>query len=98
MPMLARQTVEQQADSAKRSEKPTSVLMFNQIADFLWTSDEPSARGYFTEAFKVAQERFREKAMNRCSGENDFTARDYRFEVIRAIAKFDGEWAKNFRK
>jgi tetratricopeptide (TPR) repeat protein len=94
--MLARQTVEQQADFSKTlGETDQRVNVLIKIADFLWTSDEPSARGYFTEAFKVAQERFREKGNEPLvQGKMILRRVDYRFEVVRAIAKYDGEWAK----
>jgi len=94
--MLARQIVEQQADFSKTlGETDQRVNVLIKIADFLWTSDEPSARGYFTEAFKVAQERFREKGNEPLvQGKMILRRVDYRFEVVRAIAKYDGEWAK----
>lgn len=93
---LARQIVEQQADFSKTlGETDQRVNVLIKVADFLWTSDQESARSYFAEAFKVAQERFREKGNEPVRTGNMILRRvDYRFEVVRAIAKYDGEWAK----
>ena len=93
---LARQIVEQQADFSKTlGETVRRVNVLIQVADFLWTSDQESARSYFAEAFKVAQERFREKGNEPLvQGRMILRRVDYRFEVVRAIAKYDGEWAK----
>lgn len=93
---LARQIVEQQADFSKTlGETDQRVNVLIKVADFLWTSDQESARSYFAEAFKVAQERFREKGNEPVRTGNMILSRvDYRFEVVRAIAKYDGEWAK----
>jgi hypothetical protein len=91
--VLARQTDEQQVNFSKTLvELDRRFNVINQNVRFLLTSDEPVARGYLTKGFKVAQERFREKG-------NDLLVRskmilrrvDYRFEFVRAIAKFDGE-------
>ncbi len=93
---LARQIVEQQADFSKtleETDKRIEVLI--KVADYLWAADRESARGYFAEAFKVAQERFREKGNEPLVKGNMILSRvDYRFEVIRAIAEYDAVWAK----
>lgn len=93
---LARQFVEQQADFSKtlgKTDQRINVLI--KVADFLWSSDRESARAYFAEAFKVAQERFREKGNEPLVEGGMILKRfDYRFEVVRAIAKYDSVWAK----
>jgi hypothetical protein len=93
---LARQIVEQQADFSKTLEQTDQrINVLIKIADFLWISDQESARNYFAEAFKVAQERFREKGNEPLvQGRMILRRVDYRFEVVRAITKHDGEWAK----
>lgn len=65
----------------------------------MWKFDEPTARGYFTEAFKVANDRFGElgfeqKKMGDKERSITVTQPDYRMDVVRAIAQKDGEWAK----
>ncbi|MCA1638554.1 MAG: hypothetical protein LC768_09510, partial [Acidobacteria bacterium] len=57
--------------------------------------DPESARTYLAEAFKFAQERFREKGNEpKITGNMILERTDYRFEVIETIAKYDAEWAK----
>src|SRR5688572_11772857 len=72
------------------------VRILVRSADFLWKPDQPTARVYFTEAFKVASDHFAEKGFEERQekGGLSIIAPDYRFEVVRAIAKRDGEWAK----
>jgi RNase P subunit RPR2 len=93
---LARQLVEQQADFSKSiadNDKRINVLI--KVADYLWSLDQESARKYFTEAFQVAQNRFREKGTEPVkSGKMILSRIDFRFEVIRAVAKHDGEWSR----
>lgn len=94
--LLARQMVEQQAEASKsvvETDKRVNILL--RVADFLWISDEATARKYFAEAFQIAQERFREKGIEK-KEEKGLTIQlsDYRFNVISAIAKRDAEWAK----
>ncbi len=94
--MLARQIVEQQADFSKTlGETDQRVNVLIRVADFLWISDEESARRYFVEAFQVAQDRFREKGFETKESKGLYMPQpDYRFDVIRAVAKRDAEWAK----
>jgi len=93
---LARQIVEQQADFSKTlGETDQRVNVLIRVADFLWISDEESARRYFAEAFQVAQDRFREKGFEKKENKGLTTIQpDYRFNVISAVAKRDAEWAK----
>ncbi len=61
----------------------------------MWKADEETSRRYFTEAFQVARERFREKGNEPLITGNMILRRiDYRFEVINVIAARDAEWAK----
>ncbi|MDQ3323627.1 MAG: hypothetical protein M3525_14515 [Acidobacteriota bacterium] len=93
---LARQLIEQQADFSRtlgETDRRANVLI--KVADFLWTGDEEAARRYFTEAFEVAQNRFREKGLEKSDNKGLISYKpDYRFMVIEAIAKRDAQWAK----
>lgn len=93
---LARQIVEQQVDFSKTLDETNQrVNVLIRVADFLWTSDQESARRYFAEAFQVAQDRFREKGFEKKENKGLTTMQpDYRFDVIKAVAKRDSEWAK----
>ncbi len=99
-PNFARQLVEQQVSDGKTvedTEKRIKILL--RSADFLWKFDEESARKYFAEAYSVAEKRFAEKGFEDKkfdSGKNtlSFKLPDFRTEVIRAITKKDGDWAK----
>ena len=78
-----------------RSETDKRIRILTRSADFLWKPDQPTAREYFAEAFKVASDRFVEKGIEKKSDKGLTTyLPDYRFEVVRAIAKRDAEWAK----
>ena len=64
--LLARQLVEHQADFSKTlGETDQRINVLIKVADFLWTSDQETARRYFAEAFQVAQDRFKEKGLER---------------------------------
>ncbi len=98
---FARILVEQQVADGKSvedTEKRIKILL--RSADFLWKFDEETARQYFAEAYSVAEKRFGEKGFEEKklgSNEAGFATvklPDYRTEVIRAIAKKDGDWAK----
>ncbi len=97
----ARQFVEQQAIESKsttESDKRINILI--RVADYLWEKDSESARKYFAEAFKLAQDRFKEKGIKNTSTvkfliENE---PDYRFSVIRAVSKRDAELAKKMNE
>lgn len=99
-PEFARILVEQQVSESRTVEETDKrVKILLRAADFLWKFDEPTARKYFTEAFQVANERFKEKGFeDKKIGDKErgLTSQmpDYRLEVIRAIAKKDGEWSK----
>ena len=95
-PDFAKFLVDQQvAESKSVPETDKRIRILTRSADFLWKFDQPTAREYFTEAFKVANDRFNEKGFEKRTEKGwTFTSPDYRFEVIRAIAKRDGDWAK----
>ncbi len=94
--LLARQLIEQQADFSKtlgETDQRTNVLI--KVADYLWTSDEESARRYFAEAFQVAQNRYHEKGFEKSESKGFIAPKpDYRFMVIEAIARRDAQWSK----
>ncbi len=94
---LARQLIEQQADFSKTlDETDQRVNVLIKVADYLWTADQTAARRYFTEAFQIAQDRFREKGLEKPDYSKGIIEDkpDYRFKVIEAIAKRDAQWAR----
>ncbi len=100
-PVFARQLVEQQvADGKSVEDTEKNIKILLRSADFLWKFDEETARKYFAEAFSVAEKRFSEKGFEdkkineSKAGFATMRMPDFRTEVIRAIAKKDGDWAK----
>jgi len=95
---FAKLLVDQQvSESRSVAETDKRVRILTKSADFLWKFDQPRAREYFTEAYKVASERFKEKGFERKEygrGQIYESLPDYRFEVLRSIAKHDGAWAR----
>lgn len=94
---FARLLVEQQVTDSKTVEETDKrVKILLRSADFLWKFDEETARKYLTEAFQTANERFKEKGFEdkRLPIGTLKLMPDLRLEVVRAIAKKDGEWAK----
>ena len=93
---LARQLIEQQTDFSNiigETDKRINVLI--KVADFLWTSDEETARRYFADAFKFAQDLYHDKDIEKSENRSLVSSQpDYRFKVITAIAGHDGQWAK----
>lgn len=94
---FARSLVDQQVSGSRsvpETEKRISIL--TRSGDFLWKFDEPRAREYFIEAYKVATDRFNEKGFERKEYGGGIFAElpDHRFEVLRAIAKHDAIWAR----
>ena len=89
--------VEQQVlESRSVQETDRRIRILIRAADFLWTFDQPTARQYFTEAFKIAGDRFKEKGFEKeqLAKESFRQLPDYRFEVIRALMTKDPEWAR----
>ncbi|MBP9108738.1 MAG: hypothetical protein KBF83_04195 [Pyrinomonadaceae bacterium] len=102
-PKMAQMLVEQQvAESKSVTARPKRIKILLRSADFLWPLDQPTARGYFIEAFTNAKEHFAEKGFEKAnlknsSGSTTFTLLpDLRSDVIRAVAKRDPELAKKF--
>jgi hypothetical protein len=95
---FAKLLVDQQvAESRSVVETDKRVRILTKSADFLWKFDQPRAREYFAEAYKVATERFKEKGFERVEyGRGNISVQlpDYRLEVLRAIARHDGAWAR----
>lgn len=93
----ALQLVEQQAIESKsmtESDKRINILI--RVADYVWSKNNESSRKYFLEAFKLASVRFTEKGLVNTSTEK-FSFKsdpDYRFIVLRAVAKRDPLWAR----
>jgi hypothetical protein len=94
---FARNLVEQQANESKNIEATNKRLkILTSVAEFLWKTDEPTARKYLAEAFGFADSRFKEKGFEKKKIGANITVsdKDYRFEVINFIGKYDIAWAK----
>lgn len=94
---FAKFLVDQQvAESRSVMQTDKRVRILIRSGDFLWKPDQPAARAYFSEAFKVATDHFAEKGFEKRQEKSGLIIQepDYRFEVVRSIAKKDGEWAK----
>ena len=94
---FARFLVDQQvSESRSVAETDKRIRILTKSADFIWKFDQPKAREYFAEAFKVATDRFNEKGFERKEYGGGISSQlpDYRFEVLRSIAKHDGAWAR----
>lgn len=97
---FAQLLVEQQVMESKSVVEPIKrIKILIRSADFLWKFDQPKARGYFGEAYKMANDRFKETGFeSKEVGEKGkgmtSILPDQRMEVIGAIAKRDAVWAK----
>jgi hypothetical protein len=94
---FARNLVEQQANESKNIESTNKRLkILTSVAEFLWKSDEPNARKYLAEAFEFADSRFKINGFEKKKIVENWTTtdKDYRFEVINFIGKYDIAWAK----
>ncbi|HMO82506.1 MAG TPA: hypothetical protein PKD24_17155 [Pyrinomonadaceae bacterium] len=80
--------------AVREPEKRIRILI--RSADFVWPFAETDARDYFTEAYKAAVAHYREKGIEDKTPSRGLMipGTDYRFEVVRAIAKRDGAWAR----
>lgn len=59
---FAKLLVQQQVMEGKSVTDPVKrIKILNRSADFLWPFDEPTSRSYFAEAWKLADDRFKEK-------------------------------------
>lgn len=98
-PEYSRLLVAQQAAESKMVEATDKrVRILLRASEFLWKLDESHARKLFQEAFETAEARFKEKGFESkkigATGMARMNIPDYRMEVVAAIAKRDGEWAK----
>ncbi len=97
---FAQLLVQQQVMESKPVAEPVKrIKILLRSADFLWKLDQPTARSYFSEAWKMADDRFKETGFEKKEpGEKNkgfvTVLPDQRMEVIRAIAKRDSVWAK----
>ena len=97
---FAQLLVQQQVmESGTVAEPVKRIKILIRSADFLWKFDQPTARSYFAEAWKMADARFKETGYERKTPEGKKAGivthlPDQRMEVIRAIAKRDSVWAK----
>lgn len=95
---FAQLLVQQQVMEGRSVTDPVKrIKILNRSADFLWPFDEPTARSYFAESWKMADDRFKEAGFETKKSTTSTIVTllpDQRMEVIRAIAKKDSEWAK----
>jgi len=94
---FARILVEQQViESSSITDSVKRIKILLRSAEFLWKLDQPTARGYFSEAYKIAEARFKETGHEEKKSDKGLFSLlpDQRMEVIRAIANIDPEWAK----
>jgi hypothetical protein len=96
-PQMAGLLIDQLAADSKtidQTDKRINVLI--KVADFLWAPDVEAARPLFAEAFQIARDRYKEKGLESSTAKSGLitSAPDYRFQVIRAIAKRDSKWAR----
>lgn len=72
------------------------IKILLRSADFLWKLDQPTARTYFSQAWKLADDRFKEIGFERKEHSKATSEQlpDQRMLVLKAIAKHDREWAK----
>lgn len=90
--LLVQQVV---AESRTVAETDKRIKMLIRSAEFLWRSDPQTARDHLAEAYKVASDRFKEKGFEKKDRDGSMAlVPDHRFEVIRAIAPKDPEWAR----
>ena len=89
---------QQVSESRSVSDPGKRIKILIRSAEFLWRHDEPTAREHFANAYNLAATHFREKGIEERRLENAGGLRsfvqDHRLEVIRAIAKLDGVWAR----
>ncbi|MCW5958604.1 MAG: hypothetical protein KIS76_00470 [Pyrinomonadaceae bacterium] len=93
----ARQMVEQQAiESRSISDLEKRINILIRVAEFLWEKDNESARTYFSDAFKLAVDRFAETGVRNISKSQFLLERekDYRFIVANKVLRKDPEWGK----
>ncbi len=90
--LLVQQVV---AESRTVAETDKRIKILIRSAEFLWRSDQQSARDYLAEAYKVASDNFKEKGRETKDRAGTISpVSDHRFEVIGAIAAKDPQWAR----
>lgn len=95
---FAESLVEQQVSESKSVVEPVKrIKILIRSAEFLWKLDQPTARAYYTEAWKMADDRFKQVGFEEKKSTDTRLLEnlpDQRMEVIRSIAKNDPEWAR----
>ncbi len=94
---FAESLVEHQVLESKSVVEPVKrIKILLRSADFLWKLDPVTARTYFAEAWKMANDRFKETGFEQQKTEKGMITRlpDQRMEVITAVSKHDAEWAR----
>lgn len=94
---FALQLVQQQVlESKSVVEPPKRIKILLRSANFLWKFDEPTARSYFAEAFKAADDLFKESGLESKPNAQGLMipSTDHRIAVLNAIARKDAGWAK----
>jgi hypothetical protein len=96
---LATQLVRQQVrESSTITANDKQIRILIRSADFLWKYDEPAAREYYADAFKRAEEEYKEtggRPKPRPGINPGFVepSPDHRMDVIRSVASRDPSWA-----
>lgn len=87
---------QQVTESRAVREIPKRVRILIRSAEFAWKIDEPAAREYFTEAYKLSVDDFNENGFRSSETKDGLLTQhpDMRFEVVRAIAKRDSKWTQ----
>lgn len=94
---FAQLLVESQVMESKPIDDPVKrIKILLRSADFLWKLDQPTARTYFSQAWRLADDRFKEIGFERKEHSKATSEQlpDQRMLVLKAIAKHDREWAK----
>ena len=97
---FAQLIVQQQVMESKSVVEPAKrIKILLRSADFLWKLDQPTSRSYFAEAYKTADDSFKEtgyetKTLGGKSAALIVRLPDQRMGVIRAISVKDADWAK----
>lgn len=91
--LLAEKQVEEVGMLVNQPQRQIAVMI--RAADVLWKTQESSARKIFTDAFAIAEQRFKEKGDETVKEGRSITQiPDQRFIVMQAIAKRDAAWGK----
>ncbi len=93
-PLLLVSQLTSESRNVDENDKRIRILLSS--ADFVWRFAEEDARRYFADAYKLADLDFRENG-RKDKGPSPglmIPAPDLRFEVVSAIAKRDGAWAR----